>query len=457
MILYEHEAKVLLGTAGLVTTVSFLLNKKNWRKQLKEKSKKLAFPLYLKAQVLHGNRKLQGLITRVESLAELDPSIETLFSQHDRFNQPVTSILVEQAVDYDTQFFVSLRYATESRRLVLEISDQAGEGMDERGGTLRQQHLSVIAPPTKLDFFPELLPVVQKLWHVFVKNDALLIEINPLVFASNTLSSRASVERSVLPQTENEQLTLGVDIPDLSRTFSTSLGSTQDDKDMTHNFSCLDAKIELESTAGDRHPEWQDYPSRSVLGRAWTRAELQAHEVSACDHRGVAGESFFEFEGGDIGVMISGGGASHLLMDSFLASGLKPANYTEYSGNPTGEKVKKLTDVVLSLPNLKGLFVVGGNANFTDIYETIEGIVTSFLTSPYSRQPEFALLIRRGGPRWQEAFEMVEKELQGFPVRLKLLGPDFPLVDTVKEMRKLVVSDKPPQSGIRRNKSRVLQ
>jgi ATP-citrate lyase beta-subunit len=73
----------------------------------------------------------------------------------------------------------------------------------------------------------------------------------------------------------------------------------------------------------------------------------------------VAGESFFEFSGGNIGVMASGGGASTLAMDALLSEGLKPANYTEYSGNPTREKVAALTNLVLSLPNLEALICCG--------------------------------------------------------------------------------------------------
>ena len=93
------------------------------------------------------------------------------------------------------------------------------------------------------------------------------------------------------------------------------------------------------------------------------------------DEKYNPGERRFLEMDGDIAVLASGGGASLLNMDALLWYGGKPANYTEYSGNPKGEVVKKLTKRVLGRPGLKGCWVVGGTANFTDIYETLKGFL----------------------------------------------------------------------------------
>jgi citryl-CoA synthetase large subunit len=88
------------------------------------------------------------------------------------------------------------------------------------------------------------------------------------------------------------------------------------------------------------------------------------------------------------------------------------------------------------MPNLEALYVVGSTANFTDIYETLAGLLDGFLASPYASKEHFVVLIRRGGPRWQEAFAMVEERLATTPVNFKLFGPDFPLVETATELKK---------------------
>jgi succinyl-CoA synthetase beta subunit len=254
------------------------------------------------------------------------------------------------------------------------------------------QELSVVEAPSSFAPAPELLVVVNKLWQLFLAHDATLIEINPLVKSS---------------QAEGDQA-----------------------------WYCLDAKIELEDTASYRHPEWLDYPEKSAMGRPPTQREMLAHEVSRRDHRGVAGESFFEFAGGEIGVLAAGGGASILAMDALVAHGLKPANYTEHSGNPPREKVKAITDVILSIPDLKGLFVVGTNANFTDIFETLSGVVDSLLEQDLP--DHFPVLFRRGGPRWQEAFAMIDQRLTAPKFKVKTFGPDFPIVKTAIEMKELI-------------------
>ena len=156
--------------------------------------------------------------------------------------------------------------------------------------------------------------------------------------------------------------------------------------------------------------------------------EKEAKIINAMDHRGVAGASFFEFDG-DIGIMASGGGASLLVMDALMASGLKPTNYTEYSGNPSREKVAALTKLVLSKPGLKGLLVIGGNANFTDIFETLAGVMDGL--ESIEPKIKFPIVVRRGGPRWQEAFEMVRKRAAEKHLNITLFGPETSMLEAV--------------------------
>jgi succinyl-CoA synthetase beta subunit len=383
MILTEFEGKQLLKKGGLLIPDSFIVNNE------KNLPTGINFPVMVKAQVLHGNRAELDLITTASNLSELKTAIKELLQKKDQLGQKINQLLVETMIKHDQQFYLSLNYDTNSRGLVAAYSSQGGVGMDDRGKSIITQTLSLSKPPVNFKPNQQLLPVVQKLYRVFLENDATLIEVNPLVNHHN-------------------------------------------------HYYCLDAKIQLDDQAKFRHPEWKQYPQRSLLGRPFTARELKAKKVSRLDHRGVAGESFFEFKKGKIGIMASGGGASTLVMDALLTAGLKPANYTEYSGNPTKEKVKQLTKIVLSIPKLNALYVVGGNANFTDIYQTLSGVVDGLLTSWYVKQPNFILLIRRGGPKWQEAFRMVEERLKNYPLTIKLLGPDFPIVNSVDQLKKML-------------------
>ncbi len=387
LILTEVEGKELLKRAGLQVPRGVLIHTADELNLISEKN--LSLPLYLKAQVLHGNRELQNMIRKANDEAELRAIAAELLSSTDQYNQPVQAVLVEETINFDREMYLSLAYDTNSRQLTARFSFTGGVGMDDRGETISTLPLSILEEPKIFPAEHGLLTTVQNLWHLVKDHDAILVEINPIVKKDN-------------------------------------------------QYICLDAKIELETAARFRHQEWERYPERSPLGRPPTEREMRAKEVSAMDHRGAAGESFFEFIAGEVGVLASGGGASQLAMDALLAAGISPANYTEYSGNPPREKVKALTDIVLSIPNLKGLYVVGSNANFTDIFETLAGLIDSLLESPYKDDSNFNLLIRRGGPRWQEAFAMVEERLQTTKIKFKLFGPDFPVVETAAVMKQMI-------------------
>mgnify|MGYP002130763120 CR=1 FL=1 len=88
-------------------------------------------------------------------------------------------------------------------------------------------------------------------------------------------------------------------------------------------------------------------------------------------------------------------------------------------------KIKRLTKIVLSKPNLKGVWFVGGTANYTDIYETLRGFADGFsLVKP---KPMYPVVIRRGGPRQEEAFEMLKKLGKDKGFDFHLYGPETPI------------------------------
>jgi succinyl-CoA synthetase beta subunit len=138
---------------------------------------------------------------------------------------------------------------------------------------------------------------------------------------------------------------------------------------------------------------------------------------------------------GDIAVVASGGGASLINLDALMQYGGKPANYVEYSGNPPAESVRILTKRVLSRPNLKGCWVVGGTANFTDIYETMLGFVQGL--REIKPKPTYPIVIRRDGPRQKEAFEMLQKVAKEEGFDFHLFGPETSMAESAKKIVEL--------------------
>ncbi len=328
-------------------------------------------PFIVKAQVLSGKRKDAGGIGQsVKEILHKNVSKEK-----------VEKVLVEEKIDYKKEYYVSISYDTNVRSPILSFSESGGTGIEERG----VKTFKVDPILFKIDLHQdrpipgEILPIITKLTEMFFSLDLTLLEINPLV------------------------------------------------ADEKGKVWALDAKIKTDDNALVRHSDLKFSP-RSVPGYTPTKREIEAKKIDEGDYRGTAGSTYFDLPG-DIAVLASGGGASLTAMDALLVAGGKPANYTEYSGNPPKEKVKKLTEIVLSKPDIHGLWVVGAVANFTDIYETLSGFLEALRS--IKPKPKFPIVIRRGGPRDMEAFEMLKK-VRGFD--LHLYGQEISMTESAKIM-----------------------
>jgi succinyl-CoA synthetase beta subunit len=136
--------------------------------------------------------------------------------------------------------------------------------------------------------------------------------------------------------------------------------------------------------------------------------------------------------GGDIAVIASGGGASMLNIDILMHSGGKPANYVEYSGNPPAALVEELTMQVLAQPNLRGAWVIGGTANFTDIYETMSGFVAGLRR--ITPKPTYPIVIRRDGPRQEEARAMLMEVVKNEGYNMHVFGSEISMAESAKKL-----------------------
>lgn len=373
MILYEYEGKELLKKAGIEVPQSQLIDSPEQKVILK-------VPVVLKAQVLSGKRVDVGGIVMVDSGQVTVDRLQELFGKIIN-KEKVDKILVEEKADIAEEYYVSVSYDIDTRSPVLSISKQGGTGIEERGVDKIE-----INPLDPIKNLPNTIErdLLEKVIQAFFNNDCLLLEINPLI-------------------------------------------KTTDGK-----WIALDAKVKLEDYAKGRHPDW-NYPSRAVPGYTPTEGEIAAKKIDEGDYRGTAGSSYFDLDG-DIAVLSSGGGVSLTALDSLIASGGKPANFTEYSGNPPKEKVVKLTKIVLNKPNIHGLWVIGTVvANFTDIYETLSGLVEGLREAQkeLGKKFDFPIVIRRGGPRDKEAFEML-REVKDF--NLILQGPEISIEQSAKVM-----------------------
>jgi len=399
MKLYEFEGKQLLKACGVPVPEGRVVCRA-------EEIGEITEPTIVKAQALSGKRGKAGLISLCRDQAETEAAARKV-SGAVHNGEKIEKVLLEQALQIKEEHYACITYDTLTRGPLLIFCAQGGMDIEE---VKEQAPKKVVTQPIDLNYglqgwqarqalskagisglkMIKLAEFITRMWNCFQRYDCRTVEVNPLV------------------ETEGEDL-----------------------------FAC-DAKVVLDDDALYRHPEL-DFPPRSP-GRQQTQKELQAKEIDKNDHRGSVGSTYIDLPG-DIGILASGGGASIVIMDALLEAGGKPANFTEYSGNPPGEKVEKLTKIVLDKPGLNGCWVVGGTANFTDIYVTL---IDGFLKGlrEIKPKPDYPIVIRRGGPRDEEAFKALREAAAREGWDFHIYGRDTSMTSTAKTLMDLVAAYK---------------
>lgn len=391
MRLYEFEGLQLFKEAGIPVLDYQIITSG------KEKIN-ISSPIILKAQILGGGRGKVGLIQAFGPEGATKKDIDKILGKEVK-GEKIEKVLVEPyLVDKNAEYYLSITYSTSTKSPILLVSKKGGVDVEELSKETEAIKSLPINPIEGLQpwqvrqilseagfsgiHFLSLTKILLGMWKVFIKYDARLVEINPLI------------------ETEDEE------------------------------FFAADAKVILDDEADFRQTDL-DIPPRDVLGKTPTESEIKAKEIDRNDHRGSAGSTYIELEG-DIAVIAAGGGGSLVNLDALIALGGKPANYTEHSGNPPREKLEKLSKIVLSKKGLKGVWFVGATANFTDIYETLAGFVEALRS--IKPKPKYPIVIRRGGPRHEEAFEMLEEIRKDEGFDFHIFGPETPMTSTAKVM-----------------------
>lgn len=387
MNLYEFEGKALLRKYGIVTPKGIVARRGD---DFVAKYNELGVPeVVVKAQVLSGKRGKNNGIKFCSSADEVKEACEQLFSMNIR-GQYVAAVLIEEKLTIAGEHYVSIVYDTITKQPMLIYSEAGGGDIEDVAPEKIQKVLLDIRAQTMDSRFrgngSELGGIFQKLWQCFLAEDTRQVEVNPLV------------------------------------------------KTATGQWVAADAKIALDEDAFYRHEEWKDLEPRTMMGRLPTEREIAVKKIDEGEgyYRGTAGK-YIEMDG-DVAILFSGGGASIANMDALIKAGLKPANYTEYSGNPPREKVAALAKIVLSKPGLRGLWIAGGVANFTNIAETFHGIVDAL----DEVKPQYPIVIRRAGPFEDEGMRLMKECAERNNLNIHFYGKETSMSDTAQVLAALV-------------------
>ncbi|MFZ2835767.1 MAG: ATP-grasp domain-containing protein [Candidatus Saccharimonadales bacterium] len=263
MKLLEYEAKNLLHEMGIPTPVSQIVTRNS--------ISKITTPVVLKSQVPTGGRGKLGGIKVIESTNKLNDAISTLLKLPIKGFLPST-LLAEEKLNIKYEYYLSL---TINRSLgYIELVAHKNGGLEvEENDTADFLRLELTgknassAGEQLAEYFERedqsfaLQDIIERLYACFIKNDATLIEINPLILTtSDTLV-------------------------------------------------CGDAKIELDDAAIFRHSEWQfeeqsqevNFVTLNETGDVATIANgagLAMATVDAVSDHGLTPANFLDIGGG---------------------------------------------------------------------------------------------------------------------------------------------------------------
>jgi succinyl-CoA synthetase beta subunit len=338
--LYEHEGKELLTAAGVLVPPSRLVRN---REEAERMAADCSFPLVVKAQVLSGGRGKAGGVRVLDDPTDLSQVTDEILRLHIK-GRPVAAVLLEQAVEIDHEYYLSVVLDRHRRCPLLIFAGQGGVDIEEvaradpgavmrlpidpllglRDYQIRRLCLSTGLPAEERRSLAE---AVHGVWRAYCESDATLVEVNPLALAR-------------WPAGESDR-----------------------------SFIALDAKVTVDDNALFRHPQLDGRVAGTDERERRARRE---------------GFAYVSLDG-EIGVLGNGAGLVMGLLDQVHSAGGRPANFLDIGGGADASRIATALQIVLSDARIKVLLVsiFGGITRCDEVARgLLEALITSRTTLP---------------------------------------------------------------------------
>ena len=358
MKLYEFQAKEIFANHGIPVPRGEVAETPD---QAAAAAERLGGRVVVKAQVHAGGRGLAGFVKVVAGPAEAREYTQWMLGRSFK-GLLVNRALVEEVVDKQTEYYVSVTIDRTSKRPVLIGSAKGGMEIEKIAEEDPEAIAKLAIDPAygpfdfQLRSFMEtagfdssthrgIAPIVRKLYEIAVECDASLVEINPLMI---------TVEGRVI---------------------------------------AADAKFEVDDNALFRQKSLAQH-----------REESEEDPIEAEAHsRGV---TYVRLEG-DIGIIGNGAGLVMTTLDLVTRlgkpTGHTPANFLDIGGGAQANSVKEALEIVLMDPNVKGiLFNIFGGITRGD--EVAKGILAGTSTMDI----KVPIVVRMAGTRSEEGRKLLE-------------------------------------------------
>jgi succinyl-CoA synthetase beta subunit len=291
----------------------------------------LGYPVVVKAQVLIGGRGKAGGVKLAKDRAELEEHANAILGM-DIKGFTVHELYIEKASEIDEEYYAAILLDRTARKPMAMLSRKGGMDIEavaeEDPSAIAIAHIDPLLgfqsfygrrPAFEAQIADDVVgPVATmlgKLYETFVEEDALLVEVNPLLITK---------DRQVV---------------------------------------ALDSKVTIDANALYRHPDTAEMRNPS----AEDPQEQMARE------RGL---TYVKLDG-NIGILGNGAGLVMSTLDVVAQAGGQPANFLDAGGGSKADAIVAAVEVILSNEKVKAvLFNIFGGITRCD--EVANGLVTAF-------------------------------------------------------------------------------
>lgn len=401
--LLEHDAKKLIAESGIRIPGGVVIPGNRPEQAVKKFSADWKDGAYIKAQVTTGSRFKKGWIRRVPAEARAAAGRTAQAVLKKLGNGRTAPLLIEESIPHTAERYLAVVSDPVSRGPLLVFGPKGGVDVENMLGSgrarIRTLGLPVSADPDRsklAQFFQkggvaavrtqEYADTAVRLYQVYRRWHCRMVEVNPLAETARGLVA-------------------------------------------------LDAKIVLDEDAHALVETGLAERGVTVQESKLSRAELDAAQIDAHDHRGSAhfvqvdpdaarkqyGRKIRAF----IGFNGIGTGASLTAMDELVRLGFFPRNFCATSGNPPASKLYRVTRIIFGQPDIRGYFFISCVSS-QQLDHTARGIIKALkelFPKTQGVPPMPALLVFRGA--WDaDALELFREHGLADRPYLKLMGRD---------------------------------
>ncbi|WP_328421178.1 ADP-forming succinate--CoA ligase subunit beta [Streptomyces sp. NBC_00443] len=303
MDLYEHQARELFEEHGILVPRAEVTDSP---KEAREIARRLGGRVVVKAQVKTGGRGKAGGVKLAADPAAAELTARQILGM-DIKGHTVGKVMLAQPVDIETEFYVSFVLDRAAGRFLAIASAEGGMDIEEVAASRPEAVARIPVDPAEgvtsakaaeiaeaAGLPPQTVDVLIRLWEVLVREDAVLVEVNPLV------------------RTGQGQIL------------------------------ALDGKVTLDDNARFRQARWG--------------AEGVEHDDALEAAAAAKGLNYVKLDG-EVGIIGNGAGLVMSTLDVVAGCGARPANFLDIGGGASAQIMADGLSVILSDPAVKSVFV----------------------------------------------------------------------------------------------------